>query len=85
MQRFVELGWETSPTPHIALVASLIGDAETVQLLEEMTPWEGVYDVILWRSFSGRELPEELDSFESRSNLGVLPEHDFDRELKESP
>jgi MFS family permease len=40
---------------------------------------KGAYDVILWRWFSGRELPEEHDSFDSRPNVPVLPEHGLDR------
>ena len=49
VQRFVELGWKESPTPHIALVAALTGDADTVRELEEMPPWDAVYDVIRLR------------------------------------
>ncbi len=48
-QRFVELGWQESPAPHVALVAALTGDLETVRELDEIAPWDGVYDVIRLR------------------------------------
>jgi DNA-binding CsgD family transcriptional regulator len=48
-QRFVELGWDESPTPHLALVAALTDDRSTVRELEEIPPWDGVYEVIRLR------------------------------------
>jgi DNA-binding CsgD family transcriptional regulator len=38
-----------SPAPHVALLAALTGDVETVRALEQLAPWEGVYDVIRLR------------------------------------
>jgi DNA-binding CsgD family transcriptional regulator len=49
VQRFVELGWDGSPIPHVALVAALEGDADVVRELDEMPPWDGIYDVIRLR------------------------------------
>jgi DNA-binding CsgD family transcriptional regulator len=47
-QRFAQLGLE-APAPHIALVAALTGDLETVREVELLAPWESLYDVIRLR------------------------------------